>query len=119
MTLGHIGSIALLCRTPQLSKLSRLFAASGQMALTNYLSQSVLCLFIFTGAGLALYGQLSRHELYYVVAGIWALQLSWSPLWLRHFRYGPAEWLWRSLTYGRLQPLRRDFSSETQASPSI
>lgn len=107
MTLAHLGVIGLLCRTPWLSGMSRVLAAAGQMALTNYLSQSALCLFIFTGAGFALYGQLSRHELYYVVAAIWILQLAWSPLWLRHFRYGPAEWVWRSLTYGRLQRLRR------------
>lgn len=107
MTLGHLGVIGMLCRTPWFSGFARLFAATGQMALTNYLSQSVLCLFIFTGAGLALYGELARHELYYVVAAIWILQLAWSPVWLRHFRYGPAEWIWRSLTYGRWQPLVR------------
>jgi uncharacterized protein len=107
MTLAHLGVIALLCRVPQLSGLARLFAATGQMALTNYLSQSALALFIFTGAGLALYGQMSRLELYYVVVAIWILQLAWSPLWLRHFRYGPAEWVWRTLTYWRRQPLRR------------
>ena len=43
----------------------------------------------------------------YVVAGIWVVQLLWSPLWLARFQYGPAEWAWRSLTYGRLQALRR------------
>lgn len=101
MTLAHLGVIGLLCRTQWLAGVARLFASVGQMALTNYLSQSALCLFIFTGAGLALYGQLSRHELYYVVAAIWILQLAWSPLWLRHFRYGPVEWVWRALTYWR------------------
>lgn len=106
MTLGHLGLIAIICRTPWLANASRVFAAVGQMALTNYLTQSLLCLLIFTGAGLAWYGQLARHELYYIVAVIWVLQLIWSPLWLRHFRYGPAEWLWRSLTYWRLQPMR-------------
>jgi uncharacterized protein len=105
MTLGHIGLIGLLYRMPALSGAMRTFAATGQMALTNYLSQSVICMFVFTGAGLALYGHLERHELYYVVAAIWIAQLIWSPLWLRRFRFGPAEWLWRSLTYWRRQPL--------------
>jgi uncharacterized protein len=118
MTFGHIGVIGLLCRTRWLSKLSQLFAATGQMALTNYLAQSALCLFIFTGAGLAWYGQLPRHELYYIVAAIWVLQLAWSPLWLRQFRYGPAEWLWRSLTYGRLQPMRREAPASATVSPT-
>lgn len=107
MTLGHLGLIALLHRMQWFASAERVFAAVGRMALTNYLSQSLLCLFIFTGAGLAWYGQLARHELYYVVIAIWVMQLVWSPLWLRHFRYGPAEWVWRSLTYCRWQPLRR------------
>jgi len=106
-TLAHLGVIGLLCRTPWLAGAARLFATVGQMALTNYLLQSLLGLFIFTGAGLAWYGQLSRFELYYVVVAIWIVQLAWSPIWLRHFRYGPAEWVWRSLTYWRMQPLRR------------
>jgi uncharacterized protein len=116
MTLGHLGLIAIICRTPWLTSASRVFAAVGQMALTNYLTQSLLCLMIFSGAGLAWYGQLARHELYYVVAGIWVLQLIWSPLWLRHFRHGPAEWLWRSLTYWRWQPMRRVAPSTPQVS---
>jgi len=115
MTLGHLGLIAIMCRTPWLTNASRVLAAVGQMALTNYLTQSLLCLLIFTGAGLAWYGQLARHELYYVVAVIWMLQLIWSPLWLRHFRYGPAEWVWRSLTYWRLQPVRRAAAATAQA----
>lgn len=114
MTLGHIGIIALLCQAQWFSKAARLFAAVGQMALTNYLSQSLICLFVFTGIGLAWYGQLARHELYYVVVAIWLVQLVWSPLWLRHFRYGPAEWVWRSLTYWRRQPLRRTSSATAQ-----
>ena len=107
MTLGHIGLIGLLCRAPALAAAMRTLAAVGQMALTNYLSQSLICLFVFTGAGLACSANCERHELYYVVAAIWIVQLVWSPLWLAHFRFGPAEWLWRSLTYWRRQPMRR------------
>ena len=76
------------------------------MALTNYLAQSVICLFVFTGAGLGLFGYLQRYQLYYVVLAIWIVELAWSPIWLANFRYGPMEWLWRSLTYWRLYPLR-------------
>jgi uncharacterized protein len=106
-TLGHVGLIGLLYRLPALSGAMRALAATGQMALTNYLSQSLICMFLFTGAGLALYGRLERHELYYVVLAIWIVQLIWSPLWLRRFRFGPAEWLWRSLTYWKKQPMRQ------------
>lgn len=116
MTLGHLGLIAIVCRSARFANASRVLARVGQMALTNYLTQSLICLLIFTGAGLAWYGQLARHELYYVVAAIWVVQLIWSPLWLRHFRYGPAEWLWRSLTYWRAQPIRRVGASSSQIS---
>lgn len=101
MTLGHIGAILLIHRHGLFTAAQRTLAAVGRMALTNYLAQSTICLFVFTGAGLALYGQLQRVELYYVVAAIWLGQLIWSPLWLAHFRFGPMEWLWRRLTYGK------------------
>jgi uncharacterized protein len=113
MTLGHVGLIGLVYRVPALSGAMRTLAATGQMALTNYLSQSLICMFVFTGAGLALYGRLERHELYYVVGAIWLVQLIWSPLWLRRFRFGPAEWVWRSLTYWQKQPLRNEVTRVT------
>jgi len=111
MTLGHVGLIGLLYRTSALSVAMRILGLVGQMALTNYLAQSVICMFLFTGAGFALYGHLERHDLYYVVAAIWLAQLIWSPLWLRLFRYGPAEWVWRSLTYWQRQPMRSEVTS--------
>lgn len=107
MTLGHLGLIGLLYRAPRFARAGAVLACVGRLALTNYLMQSVICMFVFTGAGLALYGQLERHRLYYVVAAIWIVQLVFSPLWLRHFRFGPAEWLWRSLTYWEKLPMRR------------
>jgi uncharacterized protein len=76
------------------------------MALTNYLMQSVICAIVFTGVGFGWFGQLQRYELYYVVLMIWFVQLLWSPWWLRRFQFGPAEWLWRSLTYANRQPMR-------------
>jgi uncharacterized protein len=99
MTLGHLGVIMLLCQSHAFTGLKAKLAAAGRMALTNYLTQSVICLFLFTGAGLALYGQLQRHELYYLVLAIWMLQLWWSSQWLKHYSHGPVEWLWRKLTY--------------------
>jgi len=108
MTLGHVGLIGLLFKTSALAAAMRTLSAVGQMALTNYLTQSLICMFVFTGAGLALYGHLERHELYYVVFAIWLVQIIWSPLWLRRFRFGPCEWVWRSLTYWQRQPLRNE-----------
>ena len=77
------------------------------MAFTNYILQSVLCSLIFYGFGLGLFGQLERWSQVLVVGAIWMLQLWISPLWLRYFRFGPLEWLWRSLTYFRVQPIRK------------
>lgn len=118
MTFGHLGLIGLIWRTPVLMATKRVLGCVGQMALTNYLSQSVICLLLFTGAGLALFGQLERHQLYGIVAAIWIAQLWWSPWWLGRYRFGPAEWLWRSLTYGRRQPMRVETATATSAKPA-
>ena len=103
---GHIAIVMLACKLGWLSALRARLAAVGQMALTNYLTQSIFLALTFTGVGLGLFGQLARAELYYFVVVVWIVQLVWSPIWLRHFRFGPAEWLWRSLTYWRWQPMR-------------
>jgi uncharacterized protein len=82
-------------------------AAVGRMALTNYVMQTMICVLIFSGVGLGWFGSLARHQLYFIVAAIWLAQLIASPLWLRAFRFGPLEWVWRSLTYKRWQTFRR------------
>ncbi|HEX2569216.1 MAG TPA: DUF418 domain-containing protein [Polyangia bacterium] len=99
MATGHIGLIMLVCQVGVLSWLTRRLAAVGQMALTNYLTHSVVCTLIFNGYGLGLFGQLERYQIYYVVLGIWIAQLLLSPIWIKRFRFGPMEWVWRSLTY--------------------
>jgi uncharacterized protein len=86
----------------------RALGAVGRMALTNYLMHSLICTFLFYGHGLGWYGSVERTGQLAVVGGVWVLQLIVSPLWLRRFRFGPAEWVWRSLAYRRLQPFRRE-----------
>lgn len=105
MTVGHLGALLLFVRSGALAWLRRAFAAVGQMAVTNYLAHSVVCGLLFIGLGW--YNRLERHELYYVVFAIWAAQLVISLLWLKRFRFGPVEWLWRTLTYMERQPMRR------------
>jgi uncharacterized protein len=83
-----------------------LFGAAGRMALSNYLGQSLLCTLLFNGYGLGYWGELDLTVTLPLVLVIFALQAALSALWLRHFRFGPAEWVWRSLTYGAPQPLR-------------
>lgn len=104
---GHIALIMLFVKSGWLPLLQRALAAVGQMALTNYISQSLICNFIFLGYGLSMYGTLQRYQLYYIVFGVWIFQLIVSPIWLSYFRFGPMEWLWRSLTYWKRQPFLR------------
>jgi uncharacterized protein len=104
MTVGHLGALLLFVRSGLLPRFRRAMAAVGQMAVTNYLTHSVVCGFLFIGLGW--FNQLERHQLYYVVFAIWAAQLVISPLWLKHYRFGPVEWLWRYLTYLKRPPLR-------------
>ncbi len=82
-------------------------SAAGRMAFSNYLGTSVLMMLVFHGWGLGLFGELGRPQLYLVMVGAWVVMLAWSKPWLARFRYGPLEWLWRCLTYGRVFPLRR------------
>jgi uncharacterized protein len=105
VALGWVGLVMLVCRSARLRPLTRPLAAVGQMALTNYLLQTLICTTIFEGHGLGLFGQVARVGQLAIVCGVWAIQLIVSPLWLHYFRFGPAEWLWRSLTYLKVQPL--------------
>ncbi len=81
--------------------------AAGRAAFTNYLGTSVVMMFVFHGWGLGLFGQLNRPMLYLVVVAACTLMLAWSKPWLDRYRYGPLEWLWRSMTYGRVFALRK------------
>jgi uncharacterized protein len=105
MTVGHLGALLLFVRSGLLPWFRHWVACVGRMAVTNYLGQSIVCGIIFIG--FRQYNQLERHQLYYVVAAILAGQLVFSALWLRYFRFGPVEWLWRYLTYLKRPPLRR------------
>ncbi len=106
VSLGYIGMVMLASRTAALRRLTRPFAAVGQMALSNYLLQTVICTTIFYGHGFGFFGSVERLGQFGVVVAVSVVQLVWSPLWLHRFRFGPAEWVWRSLTYGVRQPLR-------------
>lgn len=107
-SLGIFGLIMLLYKSGWFKWLFALMRPVGQMAFTNYLAQSLICGIIFYGVGFGMYGQLQRYEIYYVVLGVWIVEITWSHIWLRYFRFGPLEWLWRSLTYWKKQPLRKE-----------
>jgi uncharacterized protein len=107
ISLGWVGVIMLWCRQPRPGLLRRALAAVGQMALTNYLLHTLICTTIFYGHGFGYFGQVERVGQIEIVFAIWAFQLILSPIWLHFFRFGPAEWLWRGLTYLRFPPLLR------------
>jgi uncharacterized protein len=107
VAMGHVGLIMLFCKSPFFGLLKTSLAAVGKMALTNYLMHSVICMFVFTGVGFGLFGQLERFELLYVVFSIWIFQLILSPIWLKYFHFGPVEWIWRRLSYLQKPPFRK------------
>jgi uncharacterized protein len=106
-TLGHMSLVILMWKNGLFKWILNPLSKMGQMAFTNYLGQSLICSLFFYGYGLGYYGKLQRYELYYIVFGIWIFQMAFSVIWLRFFRFGPLEWLWRSLTYWEWQPMRK------------
>jgi len=103
---GYIAVIILLVKSGALRPVTERLGYVGRMAFSNYILTSLICTTLFGGYGFNLFDKLQRYQLYYVVAAVWLLILVISPIWLRHFRFGPLEWLWRSLTYWKKQPFR-------------
>jgi uncharacterized protein len=103
---GHTAVIMILVKAGALRWVTKPLSNVGRMALSNYLLTSVLCTLFFYGYGLGMFAKLQRVELLYVLAAMWTINVVFSAVWLRYFRFGPAEWLWRSLTYWKKQPMR-------------
>ncbi|MDB2264546.1 DUF418 domain-containing protein [Halorubrum ezzemoulense] len=103
---GYVGLVTLFVRWRGEGLVARALAAVGRTAFTNYLLQTVIATTVFYGHGLGLFGSVSRVEAMGIVVAIWAVQVPLSVIWLRYFRFGPVEWVWRTLTYGEAQPLR-------------
>ena len=104
--IGNAAVVLLVLRSGMLTFLTKRLAAVGQMALSNYLLTSTSCKLLFSWTPLHWYGRLEYYKLYWVMAGVWAVNLMWSLIWLKYFQFGPAEWVWRSLTYWKKQPMR-------------
>lgn len=103
---GYIALVMLLCRSARLLALRERLAAVGRIAFTNYLLQSLICTTLFYGHGFGLFGKVQRWQQVLITIVVWTILLIISPLWLRRFRFGPVEWLWRTLTYRKAQPMR-------------
>jgi uncharacterized protein len=107
LALAYGATLVLALDGPAGPWLQRWLAPAGRMALTNYLLQSVFGSLLFYGYGLGQWGRLGRAQGVALALGFYALQLLASRLWLAQVRVGPAEWLWRALTYLHLPPMRR------------
>ncbi|WP_224362125.1 DUF418 domain-containing protein [Hyalangium versicolor] len=103
----YVTGISLLFQRPTWQRVLSVIAPVGRMALTNYLSQTILSLLFFYGFGLGFISKFGPPALVAIPLGIFTIQIGLSHLWLSRFRFGPAEWVWRSLTYGKAQPMRR------------
>ena len=103
--LGYVGLVVLMLHSNSFWSRIRVLAPAGRMALTNYLTQSVICSLIFFGYGLGQWGMARAWQVLFVL-GVFALQVAFSHWWLARYRYGPMEWLWRAFTY-RQTPLMR------------
>ncbi|HEU4473090.1 MAG TPA: DUF418 domain-containing protein, partial [Flavisolibacter sp.] len=106
-SIGVFGAIMLLHKSGLFNWLFSLLRPVGQMAFTNYLMQSIICGLFFYSIGFGMYGRLERTEIYYVVAAVWVIQIIFSHIWMRYYRFGPFEWAWRSLTYWKIQPMKK------------
>ena len=110
---AYIGGVMLFCRRFGGGFVTGALSAVGRTAFSNYILQTVIATTIFYGHGLGLFGRVSRVEQAGVVVAIWVVQIVLSVLWLRFFRFGPLEWLWRTVTYGERQPLRKSTTADT------
>ncbi|MGD2078854.1 MAG: M20/M25/M40 family metallo-hydrolase, partial [Chloroflexota bacterium] len=111
------GLVLLMRKAAWRTRLSPL-APVGRMALSNYLFQSVVVGLLFYSYGLGLYGEITPTVALIIVIITFLVQVRVSEWWMERYRFGPAEWLWRTLTYGRLQPLRRERPSFLAQDPS-
>ncbi|PAD20470.1 DUF418 domain-containing protein [Terribacillus saccharophilus] len=105
--LFYLSVITLVANLPVFNWFARQLSYVGRMSLTNYLFQSVLMFVLFYGIGFGLYGEFSLLSFVCFVIGVFVIQVVLSRIWFRYFTFGPIEWLWRILTYGKIQPLRK------------
>jgi uncharacterized protein len=107
LALGYAASVIWLMTFTTVSRWLEPVGALGRMAFTNYLLQSVVFGWVFFGYGLGLFGKLGTAPTIAIGAVVYGIQVLLSSWWLRHFRFGPVEWLWRTLMYGTRQPMAR------------
>ncbi len=104
---AYIALIMLLSKNNAFQKITKILAAVGKTAFSNYILQSLIGTFIFYGSGLGYFAKIDITGQMIIVLFIWVFQVVISNIWLQYFNYGPLEWVWRGLTYAKFQPLRK------------
>lgn len=115
LALFYMAVVATLWQKETWRRLLAFLAPVGRMALTNYLLQTIICVLIFYGYGLGQFGRVGARTATLIALGIFLFQILMSALWLKYFSYGPMEWIWRQLTYGRRLNLRLKREPSTEA----
>jgi uncharacterized protein len=105
LAVGYGAGILTLMGSPRVATFLGAFAPLGKMAFTNYLLQSVICGFVFFGYGLGQFSHMAVAPAFGFGLVIYAGQMVLSSVWLRYYKFGPVEWAWRSLMYGKIQPM--------------
>jgi uncharacterized protein len=103
----YVTSLALLFQREKWKRVLRVLAPAGRMAVTNYMSQSVLGMVVYSGVGFGLMGKTGPAVTIALTMALFCVQVAWSHWWLARYRFGPVEWVWRSLTYGTAQPMKK------------
>ncbi len=116
--LGYVGLVVTLLHSRGWLSRIAVLAPMGRMALTNYLTQSLICTLVFYGYGLGQWG-MPRAQQVLFVAAVYAAQLAFSHWWLARFQYGPMEWLWRGFTYRQVPRLRIDKAAGPAAAQAV
>jgi uncharacterized protein len=107
LALGYGAAILALMQISVARRLLSIFAPAGRMAFTNYVVQSVIFGYIFFGYGLGQFGRMGAATAFVIGVVVYLAQMVLSTWWLHHYRFGPLEWLWRTLMYGVAQPMRK------------
>jgi uncharacterized protein len=111
-TFGVLGIVMIIIKSGAFRRTRFALAAVGRTALSNYILTSLLCQLIFLWGPWKLFGRIDYVDRHLVMLGVWATNIVASMLWLKAFEFGPIEWVWRSLTYAKLQPMRMRFVRE-------
>jgi uncharacterized protein len=111
LCLFYVTSLILLLRNDRLKTILSPMASMGRMAISNYLLQSIICTMLFYSYGLGLYGKVGPALTLLMALVIYSCQMVVSRYWLNRYQIGPVEWLWRSLTYGNRQPMKKSLAS--------